>query len=195
MWSGHLGRHKIRGSDRKFMYKRIANAQCSSVWNPPVAGDVIANVILCTREKPGIIWPEAYFRSPRRNIILIEINAKCRYLKNVPVKGLCGRCLSVRLFGVVKQFWRFWMWSEKELNSWRILSPTQLKDHSPSQPHKSVYNVHVYCTLTLGRGEGWGRWTRAMVREAIVHKAGSKYQHDWMYLLSIKLLNTSKDDI
>jgi hypothetical protein len=28
----------------------------------------------------------------RRKIRLIECNAKCRYLKNWPVKGLCGRC-------------------------------------------------------------------------------------------------------
>ncbi len=43
------------------------------------------------------------FASPRKawhylyygNIRLIEGNAKCRHLKNGPVKGLCGRCLSV----------------------------------------------------------------------------------------------------
>jgi hypothetical protein len=28
----------------------------------------------------------------RRKIRLIEGNAKCRHLKNLPVKGLCGRC-------------------------------------------------------------------------------------------------------
>ena len=28
----------------------------------------------------------------RRKIRLIESNVKCRYLKNWPVKGLCGRC-------------------------------------------------------------------------------------------------------
>jgi hypothetical protein len=31
----------------------------------------------------------------RRKIRIIEGNAKCRHLKNWPVKGLCGRCLSV----------------------------------------------------------------------------------------------------
>jgi hypothetical protein len=30
-----------------------------------------------------------------RKIRLIEGNAKCRHLKNLIVKGLCGRCLSV----------------------------------------------------------------------------------------------------
>ncbi len=31
----------------------------------------------------------------RRKIKLIEVNAECRHLKNLPVKGLCGRFLSV----------------------------------------------------------------------------------------------------
>jgi hypothetical protein len=30
-----------------------------------------------------------------RKIRLIEGNAKCRHLKNIPAKGLCGRSLSV----------------------------------------------------------------------------------------------------
>ncbi len=33
--------------------------------------------------------------SNRRKIRLRKENAKCRYLKNLPVKGLCYRCLSV----------------------------------------------------------------------------------------------------
>ncbi len=31
----------------------------------------------------------------RRKIRLKECNAKCRHLKKLPVKGLCGRCLTV----------------------------------------------------------------------------------------------------
>jgi hypothetical protein len=31
----------------------------------------------------------------RRKIRLKEGNEKCRHLTNLPVKGLCGRCLSV----------------------------------------------------------------------------------------------------
>jgi hypothetical protein len=30
-----------------------------------------------------------------RKIRLVESNAKCRHQKNWPVRGLCGRCLSV----------------------------------------------------------------------------------------------------
>jgi hypothetical protein len=33
-------------------------------------------------------------RLARRKIRLIEGNAKCRHIKNLPVKGLCVRCLS-----------------------------------------------------------------------------------------------------
>ncbi len=33
--------------------------------------------------------------------------------------------------------------------------------------------------------QGRGELTREKVREAIVHKAGRKYQHDWLYLHSI----------
>jgi hypothetical protein len=42
---------------------------------------------------------------------------------------------------------------------------------------------------------GRGRELTREVRGAIVHKAGRKYQHDRLYLQSITLLNTGKDDI
>ncbi len=32
-------------------------------------------------------------------------------------------------------------------------------------------------------------------RGATVHKRGQTYEHDWLYLQSLTLLNTSKDDI
>ncbi len=41
-----------------------------------------------------------------------------------------------------------------------------------------VYNVRVYL-FTQGRG---GELTRENVRGEIVHKAGRKYPHDWLYL-------------
>jgi hypothetical protein len=55
----------------------------------------------------------------RRKVRLIENNDKCRYLKNWHVKGLCIRCFFCRspprfLFGVVRQFCRFWIWSNTE---------------------------------------------------------------------------------
>jgi len=41
------------------------------------------------------VWvPQLGKSLERRNIRLIEGNAKCRHLKKWPVKGLCGRCLS-----------------------------------------------------------------------------------------------------
>jgi hypothetical protein len=39
--------------------------------------------------------------------------------------------------------------------------------------------------LISGRGGGGGKLTREKVRGTIVHKAGRKYQHDWLYLQSI----------
>ncbi len=41
-------------------------------------------------------------------------------------------------------------------------------------PYTMFFFGFGFCTLTLGRGEGWGRWTREKVRGAIVYKAGSK---------------------
>jgi hypothetical protein len=35
--------------------------------------------------------PADFLQIWRRKILLIECNAKCRYLKNLLVKGLCGR--------------------------------------------------------------------------------------------------------
>ncbi len=55
----------------------------------------------------------------RRKVRLIEGNVNCRHLKNLPVKGLCGRCLYVWgplpswvfVWGVVKQFRGLRIWS------------------------------------------------------------------------------------
>jgi len=45
-------------------------------------------------------------------------------------------------------------------------------------------------------GGGVGEVNREKVRGAIVHKAGSKYQHDRLYLQSINTIkNNSKDNI
>jgi hypothetical protein len=38
---------------------------------------------------------EAEDKMNRRKIRLIVSDAKCRHLKKLPVKRLCGRCLSV----------------------------------------------------------------------------------------------------
>ncbi len=47
----------------------------------------------------------------------------------------------------------------------------------------------------MERGEGRGELIREKVRGTKVHKACRKYQHDWLYLKSITLLNTRNDNI
>jgi hypothetical protein len=80
----------------------------------------------------------------RGKIRFIEGNAKCRHLKKWPVKGLCGRCLSV--------------WGQQPYTH---------------PPYTCIVNVYTVYFFTQVREEGWelnqraGRW-------ATVHKAGSK---------------------
>ncbi len=83
----------------------------------------------------------------------IDTKAKCRHLKKLPVKGLCGRCLSVRY---------------------------------PPPPFTHCIRT---CTFTQGRG---AERTREKVRETTVHKLGRKYQHGWLYLQSITLINACR---
>ncbi len=78
------------------------------------------------------------------------MDAKCRHIKNWPVKGICGRCLSV-------------------------LGP--LPSYDP------IHNVYVFTVYLYTQGRE--NWTREKVKGASVHKAGSKIQHDWLYLQSM----------
>ncbi len=52
---------------------------------------ILYNVVL----KYTLDWNAVKERTCRRNIRLIEGNAKCRHQINLPWKGLCGSCLSV----------------------------------------------------------------------------------------------------
>ncbi len=63
----------------------------------------------------------------------------------------------------------------------------------PTPPPSETLPI-LYFDFDFGKGERWGRGTREKVRGALVHKAASKYQDDWLYLQSITVLNTSKDD-
>ncbi len=85
-------------------------------------------------------------------INIIDTKAKCRHLKNLPVKGLCGRCLSV--WGSLPSF-----------------------DAIPYTPPYTLYTyIRVYCIPTYSHRErgGGGKLTREKVRGATIHKAGSK---------------------
>jgi hypothetical protein len=52
----------------------------------------MSNFILRNRTAQAREYSEG---STRRKIRLLEVNANCRHLKNLSVKGLCGRCSSV----------------------------------------------------------------------------------------------------
>ncbi len=82
----------------------------------------------------------------------------CRYLKNFSIKGLCGRFLSV--------------WGPEPHNT---------------HPLHTVYTLtDTYSHREGGSGGGGGEESNQREYEgATVHEAGSKYQHDWLYLQSI----------
>jgi hypothetical protein len=109
----------------------------------------------------SIIWH--VLSACHRKIRLIESNAKCRYLKNLPVKGLCARCFI-------------------RLSPSRLLLP-----HTPPLHTVYVYCIHynyntVYLFTQGRRGGGGGGANQRKIRGAIVHKAGQKFQHGRLYL-------------
>jgi hypothetical protein len=99
----------------------------------------------------------------------------------------------VILFGVVKQFGRFWIWSETEC---KIPAEYGLHHdcstiHLPLQTHTVCY---IYCTFSLGRGEGGQREDRgatthkysSFVHGSNILPTGLKIPTKWMYLQPIK---------
>ncbi len=123
--------------------------------------------------------PPLPFLPNRRQIRLIESNAKCCYLKKFTCKGTLRQVFICLRPPPLLDFCLGWCCnfvgsesgqkqSVKLLQN--MLSNTTQHTPIPFQPH----TVCIYCTLTMGRGEGRGRWTREKVKEAIVHKAGSK---------------------
>ncbi len=58
----------------------------------------------------------------------------------------------VILLGVVKQFGSFWIWSETE---YKISAEYGLQHNStPPPPTPQTHTVCIYCTFSLGGGEG-----------------------------------------
>ncbi len=102
----------------------------------------------------------------RRKIRLIESNVICRFLKKFPVKGLCGRCFT-------------------------CLRPSPLLWPHTLHPPPPVTHCILVFMYNYSHGErGGGELTREKVRGAIIHKAGRKYQHDWLYLQSTPVKTT-----
>jgi hypothetical protein len=83
---------------------------------------------------------------------------------------------SMFLFGVVKQFLRYGIWS----NTQWITPVYALHKPDPILPllPYPLYTVNTYpCTYSTGKGVGGGQGNEK-VRGALVHKRGRKYQHD-----------------
>ncbi len=74
------------------------------------------------------------------------------------------------LFGVVKQFYRFWTWSETECKTPAEYGLQHNSTHPPPPPQP--YTVCIYCTVSLGRGRG-GEGGQREDRGATVHKYSS----------------------
>ncbi len=101
----------------------------------------------------------------RRNIRLIENKAKCRSKQKFTWKGTLRQVFYL---------------SEA--------SSASMTPYSPPLTHCiRVYSILIH--TGTGKGGGVGELTRSRkkVRGAIVHKAGRKYQHDGLYLQSIKV--------
>ncbi len=112
----------------------------------------------------------------------IDTIAKCYYLKNWPVKGLCGRCLSVWghfyskvfVWGGV-HFCRFWNWLDTESQT-----PAQYDLQQNPVPLPPLHTVYIL--IHTGK-EGGGRVEpERRLEEQQFKRLGRKYQHDWMYL-------------
>ncbi len=73
------------------------------------------------------------------------------------------------LFGVMKQFCRFWIWSETECKTAEY-GPQYI---SPPPPPQKSHTVCIYCTLGRGGGGGGRREERRYSRGATVHKYSS----------------------
>ncbi len=96
------------------------------------------------------------------------------------------------LFGVVKQFCRFGIWSNTQ-----CITPVDALHTTWSHPPVTqCINTYPTCTYSHRQGgRGVGGWTSENLGGALVHKRGRKYQHYWLYLKSINSLNTSNDNI
>ncbi len=115
-----------------FRYSFLRLSRCCSPPPPPLSKAFPPTVSNCSYH--GLIN-------------YIDTKAKCHHLnKNLPVKGLCVRFLSV--------------WGP-------------IHSYDPIPP--LTYCIWVYCKLNhTGKGGGGKRWTREKVRGATIHKAGSK---------------------
>ncbi len=103
--------------------------------------------------------------------------------------------LVVFLFGVIKQFCRFWIQSEKECYTHAEYglqhnsTPT-----APSPPPPQLHTVCIYCTFTFGKGEWVGEVREKVEGQQFTRGVENINMTDCISSLQT-LLNTSKDDI
>ncbi len=120
----------------------------------------------------------------RRKIGLIEINAKCSYLKKLTCKETLRQVFTVYFWGLLPSCVFVWgglailyvlnLVRNRVLNSCRIWSPTQLNTHpNPFPATHCLYKLH----FDFGRGRRGGGG-------AIVHKSGSKIP-TWLTVSSV----------
>ncbi len=121
----------------------------------------------------------------------IDTKTKCRHIKNWPVKGLWGRCLSVWgpcALGFCLGWSSNFVGSESgQIQSFNLLQnmvSNRTQYHPTSIPARHF--LYIYCTLTQGRGEGGGRVEpeRRLEGQQFT-KLGRKYKQNWLYLQSI----------
>ncbi len=115
----------------------------------------------------------------------IETKAKCRHLKNRPVEGLCGRCLSLwSPLPLPKGFCLEWSSNfvddSGQIQSVRLLQNV-VSNRTQNTPPPPSHTLSVY---TLIRGRGRGERVEPERRLEFT-KLARKYQHDWLYLQSI----------
>jgi hypothetical protein len=139
------------------------------------------NTCLSLYVKPNTVWAvlAALWYLPAGFRFYIDTKAECRHLKNLPVKGLCGRCLSVPispprfLFGLVWQFCRFLnLVRYRVLDSCIIWSPTGLNITPYPLPAMNCLYLLYFDTVEPERRLEGQQFTQP----------SRKHQHDWLYL-------------
>jgi hypothetical protein len=115
----------------------------------------------------------------RREIRMIESNAKCRYLKKLACKGTLRQVFICLRHPPLLGFCLGWLsiFVGSECGQKQSVKLLQNMVSNTTQHHPIPFQIHTACihsTLTWERGEGLGKWTREKVRGTIVHKAGSK---------------------
>ncbi len=81
--------------------------------------------------------------------------------------------LLVSLFGMVKQFCRFWIWSETECKTPAEYGTQHNSTPPPPPPNPTFFFLFFY--FFFGRGGGGGGGGQREDRGATVHKLGRKY--------------------